>query len=149
MGKLDFDSPIDVLHLQEITAPSLDLENSKEALPSLRYQWLGEDQADPDFTTLKANNTGYAFTELRESLEAQEDGEQEDGSSLRDYFGLQYQWFAPSYDLRFSYFHWFDQDSSITFDYEPSQESLVEIVLMRDDRPLKNWQPIIRKENLN
>ena len=128
LGKLDFDSPIDVLHLQEITALlSLDLENSKEALPSLRYQWLGEDQAlTLILLPLRPTTLGMRFTELRESLEAQEDGEQEDGSSLRDYFGLQYQWFAPSYDLRFSYFHWFDQDSSITFDYEPSQESLVE-----------------------
>ena len=128
LGKLDFDSPIDVLHLQEITALlSLDLENSKEALPSLRYQWLGEDQVVTlILLPLRPTTLGMRFTELRESLEAQEDGGQENGSSLRDYFGLQYQWFAPSYDLRFSYFHWFDQDSSITFDYEPSQESLVE-----------------------
>ena len=81
-----------MLHLQEITALlSLDLENSKEALPSLRYQWLGEDRAlTLILLPLRPTTLGIRFTELRESLEAQEDGEQEDGSSLRDYFGLQY-----------------------------------------------------------
>ncbi len=128
LGKLDFDSPIDVLHLQEITALlSLDLENSKEALPSLRYRWLGQDQTVTlILLPLRPSTLGMRFTELRESMEAQEDGDRDDGSSLRDYFGLQYQWFASSYDLRFSYFHWFDQDSSITFDYEPTQEVVVE-----------------------
>ncbi len=128
LGKVDFDRPIDVLHLREPSAlNTLDFENTKEALPTFRYQWLGDDQTVTAIVLpLRQTTVGMRFTDFRESVEAQEESEREDSSFLRDYLGVQYHWFAEDYDLRFSFFHWFDYEPAVEFDYERYDESTVE-----------------------
>jgi len=122
LGKVDLDKVIDVLHMSNIKGLyTFDPDDSKDAIPSLRYNWFyGEHTATLYLSPIGQKTFGMRFTEFREEIENTEEEEEEEGnvSFLRDYYGLQYQWTGDILDARFGLFHWFDSNPYIKFEYQ-------------------------------
>jgi hypothetical protein len=123
LGKVDLDKVIDVLHMSNIKGLyTFDPDDSKDAIPSLRYNWFyGEHTATLYLSPIGQKTFGMRFTEFREEIEnTEEEEEEEEGnvSFLRDYYGLQYQWTGDILDARFGLFHWFDSNPYIKFEYQ-------------------------------
>ncbi|MCZ6552525.1 MAG: hypothetical protein O7A67_01870 [SAR324 cluster bacterium] len=124
LGRVDFDSPIDVLHFRNIIGfLTFDTETSKESVPSFRYDRFGTDQRFSFMLAPIAQRTfGMRFTDFRDDAQARDAGRQpDDNSFLRDYAGLQYQWLGSSYDVRIGAFHWFDTNSKIAWRFRGEQ----------------------------
>ena len=119
LGKVDLDKVIDVLHMSNIKGLyTFDPDDSKDAIPSLRYNWFyGEHTATLYLSPIGQKTFGMRFTEFREEIENTEE-EEGNVSFLRDYYGLQYQWTGDILDARFGLFHWFDSNPYIKFEYQ-------------------------------
>ena len=124
LGKVDFDSTIDTLHLNNIMRffSTFDPDKQKESLTSVKYSWFGgEHNFNAYLAPIKQETFGMKFVGFRDSLEQQQEGKKEESSSIfRDYFGLQYQWTGDMVDARMSYFQWFDVDPTTSFVYDRS-----------------------------
>ena len=124
LGKVDFDSTIDTLHLNNIMRffSTFDPDKQKESLTSVKYSWFGgEHNFNAYLAPIKQETFGMKFVGFRDSLEQQQEGNNEESSSIfRDYFGLQYQWTGDMVDARMSYFQWFDVDPTTSFVYDRS-----------------------------
>lgn len=121
LGKVDFDSTIDSLHLNNIMGLyTFDPEKSKDALPAVKYNWFqGAHTATIYLAPVRQQTFGMKFVDFRERLEEQEQSKKgEDSTFLRDYFGLQYQWTGAIVDTRIGFFHWFDANPKISFEYD-------------------------------
>ena len=120
LGNVDFDRPIDKLnHTNLQVLLTLNPEEAKEPIPSLRYNWFGSDKTlTLYFVPFEQKTFGRKFTDFREEVAARDQGEDpQDDSILRDYSGLQFEWTGASVDLRLGVFHWFDPDNDLTFDF--------------------------------
>jgi len=122
LGKVDLDKVIDVLHMNNIMGLyTFDPDDSKDAIPSIRYNWFhGGHTATVFISPIRQQTFGMRFTEFREEVEKKEEGsdEEEKVSFLRDYFGFQYQWTGDIMDTRFGVFHWFDSNPYIKLEYQ-------------------------------
>ena len=128
LGKVDIDRTIDVLHLGSLMAFYLgDPEATKTALPALRYNYFrGPHTFTAYAVPIRQQTIGMEFTEFREGIEQEEAGKKtEGGSILRDYLGVQYQWSGEVLDARVGWFHWFDSDTSVSFNYEQSDNTTI------------------------
>ena len=125
LGKVDLDKVIDVLHMNNIMGLyTFDPDDSKGAIPSIRYNWFRGDQTATIYLSpVRQQTFGMKFTELREEIEAEDDDEQEQVSFLRDYYGLQYQWAGDVFDTRIGLFHWFDSNPHIKFEYQRVEDN--------------------------
>ncbi len=121
LGKVDLDKVIDVLHMNNIMGIyTFDPDDSKDAIPSIRYNWFrGGHTATFFISPIRQQTFGMRFTEFREDVEKKEQGN-EGGkvSFLRDYYGLQYQWTGEIMDTRLGMFHWFDSNPYIKLEYQ-------------------------------
>ena len=124
LGKVDFDSTIDTLHLNNIMRffSTFDPDKQKDSLTSVKYSWFGgEHNFNAYLAPLKQETFGMKFVGFRDSLEQQQQSQNEGSSSIfRDYYGLQYQWTGDMVDARLSYFQWFDVDPTTSFVYDRS-----------------------------
>ncbi len=123
LGKVDFGSPIDVLHVQNLfSLVTFDSTTTKKALPAVKYDWSG---ASRNFTFYAAplgqRTFGMKFTRFKDDAERRDQGEDPEGELLlREYAGAQHQWSGASFDLRLGFFHWFDRNPTISWRYDPS-----------------------------
>lgn len=121
LGRVDFDRTIDMLHLSNVGAlNTLSLESSKQALPAIKYTWLGGRQIVSVYLSpVQQQTVGMRFTNFRKEVEnQQEDKKRKSESFLRDYYGVQYQWVGGTFDTRISFFHWYDASPKMSWDYE-------------------------------
>jgi len=128
LGKVDIDRTLDVLHLGSLMAFYLgDPDATKTALPALKYNYFrGPHTFTAYAVPLRQQTVGMEFTEFREGIEQEEAGKKSEGGSiLRDYLGLQYQWSGEVLDARVGFFHWFDSDTSVSFNYERSDNTSI------------------------
>ena len=128
LGKVDIDRTIDVLHLGSLMAFYLgDPEATKTALPALKYNYFrGPHTFTAYAVPIRQQTVGMEFTEFREGIEQEESGKKSEGGSiLRDYLGLQYQWSGDILDARVGFFHWFDSDTAVSFNYERSDNASI------------------------
>ena len=128
LGKVDIDRTLDVLHLGSLMAFYLgDPEATKTALPALKYNYFrGPHTFTAYAVPIRQQTVGMEFTEFREGIEQEEAGKKSEGGSiLRDYLGLQYQWSGDTLDARVGFFHWFDSDTSVSFNYERSDNTSI------------------------
>lgn len=118
LGKVDFGSPIDVLHVQDLfSLMTFDLRGNKKSLTAVRYQWVSASRTFTFYSAPVGQRTfGMKFTRFREDAEKRDRGEDPEGELLlRDYAGVQHQWRGRSFDLRLGLFHWFDRNPSISW----------------------------------
>ncbi len=121
LGKVDLDKVIDVLHMNNIMGIyTFDPDDSKDAIPSIRYNWYrGEQTATLYLSPVRQQTFGMRFAEFREEVEKKEEGNEDSKVSfLRDYYGLQYQWTGDIMDTRIGMFHWFDSNPYIKLEYK-------------------------------
>ena len=127
LGKVDLDKVIDVLHMNNIMGLyTFDPDDSKDAIPSIRYNWFhGGHTATVFISPIRQQTFGMRFTEFREEVEKKEEGNDEEDkvSFLRDYFGFQYQWTGDIMDTRFGIFHWFDSNPYIKLEYQKAGDN--------------------------
>ncbi|MBF0349989.1 MAG: hypothetical protein HQM11_03105 [SAR324 cluster bacterium] len=119
LGKVDFDSVIDNLNPTNFNIlNTLDPDSGKKSLTAIRYNWYKHKRSftvylDP----LQQKTPGMEYTDFRDDSQKRERGERPDSKSfIRDYFGLQYEWLGH-WDTRISFFHWFDTDNDISWEY--------------------------------
>ncbi|MCH8844165.1 MAG: hypothetical protein IID61_14490 [SAR324 cluster bacterium] len=127
LGKVDFDSPIDVLHFTNIVGfLTFDAETTKQSIPSLRYDRFFTDQRLTFYAAPIAQRTfGMRFTDFRDDADARDEEKRPDPNSfLRDYAGIQHQWMGRSYDLRVGFFHWFDNSPKVSFQFESDPQGV-------------------------
>jgi hypothetical protein len=118
LGKVDFDSPVDVLTPKNTTALEyLDFDESKNPVVGAKYDWLGENQTvSAYFAPFKQKTPGTEYTIFETEQRELETGEQpEDRTVARPHFGVQYQYTFEIADVRIGVFRWFDQDNKITW----------------------------------
>ena len=136
LGRIDIDSPIDVLHFQNIVSIlTLDSETSRDSVPAVSYEHFGADQHLTLIASPIAQRTiGMRFTEFRRNAEDRDANRQPGANSfLRDHVGVQYQWLGSTYDLQLGLFHWFDNSPHVRWQYlggsatpdEPAFEGLI------------------------
>ncbi len=116
LGKVDMDSPIDVLHLKNAKKVNhMDRENAKYIMPTVKYNVQGKDHSW----------SFYWGPFQRVSEEKQ---------SLRANLGVQYQSVSQTMDIGFALFHWFDSDNAIVpeFEWDPDSSSDVMQFRMED-----------------
>ena len=121
LGKVDLDKVIDVLHMNNIMGIyTFDPDDTKDAIPSIRYNWFRGDQTATVFLSpIRQQTVGMRFNEFREEVEKKEQGtEDAKVSFLRDYYGIQYQWTGDIMDTRLGIFHWFDSNPYIKLEYK-------------------------------
>ena len=121
LGKVDLDKVIDVLHMNNIMGIyTFDPDDTKDAIPSIRYNWFRGSQTATFFLSpIRQQTFGMRFTEFREEVEKKEQGNEEKKVSfLRDYYGIQYQWTGDIMDTRLGMFHWFDSNPYIKLEYQ-------------------------------
>jgi hypothetical protein len=118
LGKVDYDSPLDILNPKNITSVEfLDLDESKLPIFGLKYDWLGEIHTFSFyFAPFKQKTAGTEYTLFEEEEEEKETGElPPDRSVTRPYVGLQYQTSLDLVDFRLGLFHWFDSNNDISW----------------------------------
>ncbi|MCZ6843714.1 MAG: hypothetical protein O7G32_12890 [SAR324 cluster bacterium] len=124
LGKVDFGSPIDVLHIQNLFAlMTFDAEAAKQSVLSLKYEWAADARTFTLFAAPVGQRTfGMKFTRFREDSRRRDAGENPEGEFLlRDFIGLQHQWEGQSVDLRIGLFHWFDRNPKISWQFKRPQ----------------------------
>lgn len=105
LGKVDFDSPIDVLHLRNSDKTNhLDRKDSKFIMPAVRYSIFNP----------KDSWTFYWGPFQRVN---------EDKQSLRANFGVRYQFKHRSLEAGVGLFRWLDPDSALVPTLEPESDS--------------------------
>ena len=120
LGRIDIDSPIDVLHFQSIVSLlSLDPDSSRDSVPAASYEYFATDQHLTVIVSPIVKRTfGMRFTRFREDAEDRDANRKPSANSfLRDYTGVQYQWLGSTYDIQVGFFHWFDNTPHIQWQY--------------------------------
>jgi hypothetical protein len=118
LGKVDYDSPIDILSPSSSAASDImDLDESKLPVIGLKYDWLGEIHTFSIYIApFKQKTGGTEYTIFQEEEEEKETGQiPPDRSVTRPHFGVQYQTSFEQVDLRMGLFHWFDPDNNISW----------------------------------
>ncbi len=118
LGKVDYDSPLDILSPKSSAATEiLDLDESKLPVIGVKYDWLGEVHSFSVYLApFKQKTAGTEYTIFQEEEEEKETGKiPPDRSVTRPHFGMQYQVSFDQVDLRIGLFHWFDPDNDISW----------------------------------
>jgi hypothetical protein len=119
LGKVDLDSPLDVLNKSNSDATNnLDTEESKLPAPIIRYKFQGENNA---FTFLASpfyqETDGQEYSRKTDESTNSENGEDpESFSYVKNYFGLQYQFSGNSIDFKLGAFRWYDKDAEMSWE---------------------------------
>lgn len=120
LGKVDFDSPVDILHLRDSDKTNhLERIDTKIIMPAVKYAILDDD------------TSWFIYWGPFQRVS-------EDGQSLRANIGFRYQFTTKTAEIGLGLFNWFDPDNTITpevsFDPDTSSD-ILEIGL--NDSPLK------------
>jgi len=135
LGKVDFDSPVDVLTPQNSRALEyLDFDESKEPVVGVKYDWLGENQTvTAYFAPLKQKTPGTEYTIFENEQREKETGEEPDDRTVaRSHFGIQYQYTFDIADVRFGVFRWADPNNKITWQ-DPDKPSSTDVNTETDE----------------
>lgn len=122
-GKLDFDSPLDVLNMKNQSLQDfMETEESKDPAVSVKADWLGEIQTISFYIApFRQKTGGTEYTLFQRNAEEEESGETpKDESVIRSHWGLSYQLTFDSFDVRLGAFQWFDQDNTISWEDKKS-----------------------------
>lgn len=115
LGKVDFDSPIDILHLKDTDKTNhLDKENTKFIMPAVTYN-------------IVQNDSSWAFYWGPFQRISQ------DKQSLRANAGVQYKIASGSMDTSFGLFSWFDPENEIIPELQRTPDSTVDVLEIRSE----------------
>lgn len=118
LGKIDYDSPLDILNPKDAIAfEYLDLEELKLPVAGIKYDLIGETHSfSAYFMPFKQRTAGTEYTIFQKEEEEKQTGKlPPDRSVTRPHFGVQYQGTFDLVDIRLSLFHWADPDNDISW----------------------------------